>query len=380
MIRITVKTKSPLYLASGYTVGTLGESLDYIPGRAVRGALAAGWLEESPVDRDFNHIFLDHRRHFGPLLPVGKSQIDHPSQVVPLTALTCKHKPGFRGVGDGVRDSLLTYLSNTLATHQCSKCQQPLKAYSGYYAVTGSGPVEKVPSKRLITRTAIDPQRETARREQLFSQLVIEEGEYFSGYIGMGDRKYRNLLLNRLQNSRELYMGGGRSRGQGLLEIVDVAGQSWTEQVHDGSSLKQRLIAFNERAVEEKCINRDESLFTLTFHSDTILYDRFMRPKGKVEAEDLARYCDNRLTKAVAVETFSRTIYIEGWNAAQGLPVRTATALQTGSVVAVKTVLSIQELISMLEPIEKYGFGERTLEGFGRVKVCDPFHLFRGQV
>jgi len=71
--------------------------------------------------------------------------------------------------------------------------------------------------------------------------------------------------------------------------------------------------------------------------------------------------------------TYSSYSYHSGWNAAWGLMKDVELVANKGSVYLFSTS-KIEEWKSALERLEINGVGERTLEGFGRVQVCNEFH------
>ena len=70
---------------------------------------------------------------------------------------------------------------------------------------------------------------------------------------------------------------------------------------------------------------------------------------------------------------FTAPTIVSGWSAAWGLPKPTALAAVAGSVYVFRTQ-AIASWLEALAAIEAHGLGERREEGFGAVRVCDPFH------
>lgn len=68
---------------------------------------------------------------------------------------------------------------------------------------------------------------------------------------------------------------------------------------------------------------------------------------------------------------------VTGWNELWGTPRTNEYAIDTGSVfLFASTVEMNDQLCEALFKLEEDGIGERKAEGFGRVRVSDPFHLF----
>src|SRR5437763_16077413 len=62
-----VTLQSPVTLTLRRATGNDVETLDYIPGTVLRGALAAAYLETGAVDLPFRSLFLEGRVRFGSL-------------------------------------------------------------------------------------------------------------------------------------------------------------------------------------------------------------------------------------------------------------------------------------------------------------------------
>jgi CRISPR-associated protein Csx10 len=71
---------------------------------------------------------------------------------------------------------------------------------------------------------------------------------------------------------------------------------------------------------------------------------------------------------------FTGPTVVSGWSEAWGLPKQSALAAVTGSVYVFRTN-NIDAWHDALSRIEEHGIGTRREEGFGAVRVCDPFHL-----
>jgi CRISPR/Cas system CSM-associated protein Csm3 (group 7 of RAMP superfamily) len=71
---------------------------------------------------------------------------------------------------------------------------------------------------------------------------------------------------------------------------------------------------------------------------------------------------------------FTGPTIVSGWSEAWGLPKLPALAAVAGSVYVFCTS-DIEAWHEALGKIEEHGVGSRREEGFGAVRVCDPFHL-----
>lgn len=168
--RVTIILKSPVCIAKKRNVGNVIETLDYIPGSTIRGALAdlflkkfGGYVNETKTwankknEEIFNALFISARSRFGNCYIRG-------TRLIPLTASSCKYSPGFNNghVGDvehGVFDQLQKISiyelnakrNDLLDICQFGECKAPLDRFSGFYLNKRSGDFKKIEvSKRLM--------------------------------------------------------------------------------------------------------------------------------------------------------------------------------------------------------------------------------------
>ena len=70
---------------------------------------------------------------------------------------------------------------------------------------------------------------------------------------------------------------------------------------------------------------------------------------------------------------------VTGWNELWGTPRMNEYAIDTGSVFLFSSTVEMNEpLCEALFKLEEEGIGERRAEGFGRLRISDPFHLEGG--
>ena len=390
MIQIKLKLIEPLHLAASHTVSPTASTLEFIPGTALRGALAKKYLDQKGCvaeDENFQNWFLKEGVRFGSLTPLGNSlSYKLASEPLPLTAFTCKLYPGFRSddfANHGVRDMLFEFMKgeDDFPDDRCyhENCESHLVPFNGFYFSDSSyGKISIY--KRLETRTAIDSMTETAAQRQLYSLEVLEEGQIFGGSIELETREqelaFKAMLLG---DDAEIRLGAARTRGFGLAKIFEAKLSGPADKMLE--NLSERIKNFNDHALHTRSIGcKGNSLcFALTLRSDCILVDEYLRCQGIVTPQALGFYVHPALAQATPLAAFCRTRLVDGWNAAQKNPRPTEAAICSGSVFVFGINASPEELAGYLVNLEKYGMGERRQEGYGRVTVCDPFHLQEGQ-
>jgi len=226
MIYIEMRADSPLALSSRYFVSNEVDTLDYIPGSAFRGAIAEKLGKELGYDAPiFSEMFLNGRVKVGNLYPLKDGQ----GFPIPKSARTCKYLKGFHP--HGVTDFLLLAVEYKLTENAsaflkgCPVCEAPLAAFDGFYLRIGK---RIQPTKRLITRTAIDDRTLTAREGFLYSIETIEEDQEFYGILDAdsvlvienGELRCGDTTI--LRKGEILWVGLGKTRGFGNVEITAI--------------------------------------------------------------------------------------------------------------------------------------------------------------
>lgn len=266
-LEITVELKSPLSLGT-HKHGTVSESLTFLPGSALRGALGrllARRCGHSPgvhKSCDFATIFEDNAQPwFGFCYP----SVSGFSVPFPATARQCKYYPGFSVDDDdahGIHDALIPLLTfgeaisqrdmepyqcskcHTALAYdrgavgenhldQCSKCHTALEPVNGFYESWGQSYWQPQPQIVWLSRAAINRPRRVAAEGMLYTLgLLCEEmpgppepsGESSSvptrlrGQVWAHDEKQASLLEKLLPQVTQL--GGGISRGLGAVTIA----------------------------------------------------------------------------------------------------------------------------------------------------------------
>lgn len=385
---LTLTLRAPLALHQTRAGVQYVETLDYVPGTALRGALAKAYLaEQGSPDSTFRALFLSDQVQYGDLWPTIEGK---PTTLIPATVQVCKRYKFAHG--DSLRDALFDALSSQPAAVNC-KCGEALDRASGY--LCSLNPVESLsPRSRLRVSTAIERSTGTAARELLFTQhTLIGRGKVkgrednkrddsentvpllFQGTLRLTNPALYHELAGLLKPTSVLFLGAGRSRGLGEVEV-----KTCLEAPAD-QSLPDRWKKFNE-AAQRTGGDPDTRYFSLTLLSHLALRDELLRPVlsditpqhfGLPETVTWARYPNSEQPVL-----FLNTVTFSGWNAALGLPKPDTVALARGSVLLGQCPASEEQtILTRLAKIEAEGVGERRNEGFGRVAICYPIHYER---
>lgn len=361
-IGLSLTTRSPALLSAGPPAFNLLETMEMIPGNTLRGLLAARWEEmhESlPPDAVFTEeifprLFLDRETRW------GFANLDG-SQVIPLSAHSCKYDGGFSADGGhGVVDVLLD--PGPGGRKDCSKCKHPLDYFSGFFS--NSGPRQLRVAKRLITRTAIDPVTGTAAQGRLYSQRVMAEGQSFMAAVELPEDLAPHLK-NLLKGGFIGGVGLGRSRGQGWVEVKEAPPPSC-----DWPPLRERFDRFQALF--------GEPVMAVTLLSDSLVQDEYMRDRTALIIEDLQdAFTPLGLNPSDwskdHVRAFAATRLVSGFDGPPlCLPRIPRRAITAGSVFLFTATVNNP----WIPTGSGLGWvGDLSQEGYGRVALCHPFHL-----
>ena len=255
-LELTLSLLSPIALHRTRASVQYAESLDYIPGIALRGALAEVYLSErgEPDDDSFQNLFVSGQVHYGDLWPTLDSDLTHGSILIPATSQACKrygltHR-------DSLRDTLLDVFTEP-APLECGhadngddrKCKEPLDRVAGY--LNGLDSLEKVAAKsELRVSAAMDRSTGAAAREMLFTQHTLtgknnkpdKDDVCFQGTLRLANSALKTPLNGFLKENTTLFLGSGRSRGLGEVIVERF------KEAETGVSLEERWGRFNEAA------------------------------------------------------------------------------------------------------------------------------------
>lgn len=356
-IGLSITTISPLLLSAGPQAGNLIETLDFIPGNTIRGLLAQKYMTcgGKPEDDIFRRLFLSGETRFGFANING-------SHVIPLSARSCKYNSGFiEDKEHGVIDILLPDPDKEEKRCIKANCKHPVDYLDGFWKLE-TCKKEKV-GKRLITRTAIDPVRGSASHELLYSQRVIEENQIFVSAIEVPDDLVSNLGAL-LAKPFTAYIGKGRSRGQGWVEVRKAEPPVFSLE----GTLRERFECFNN--------NEGLPLLAVTLLSDAVFHDKYLRDCTAPDVSHLKSLGINikeKKWKLKHYRAFASQRLVCGFDGEPlQLPRQPRLAVAAGSVF-------LFEPEDGVRPTDPDGngigwIGDNNMEGFGHAVLWHPFH------
>lgn len=405
-----INSQSPLVLGDENNLGNNEQTMSYIPGAVIRGAIASKALSDCVnreyiedhahcPDKDdcpFWQLFGQDDIYFGNAYP-GMAGPVYP---FPLTARTCKYYPGlrqedifldeFHGVFDNLVErfvyELLSDPDFPMRSHllpgldkvprlqrafqeKCPVCNEATERAEGYFIPGPPLAPGTEPFVRRAAHVGINRSRSVAEEGLLFSQEMLDTSGtliQFHGQITVPS-SHADLLANYLDGTH--YFGRGRSRGFGQVEIGKNTSQKHSspiERIRDFQlTLNAELSRYRENDPDIPSAFSG-TLFCVTTRSPVLL-ESFGRPYLIPTADDL------HLPEAVMLRAWTRPTVISGWDSAAGLPRRTRLAACPGSVY-LYYVPSEPISESVLDTLEQEGIGIERARGLGQIEVCDPFH------
>lgn len=405
-VKVDITAVSPLSLGTFKSYGgTLIESARFISGSLLRGAV--GSSRQSHRD-DVDALCGDGLRpgvRFPNCYPSDGSLIRH----TPMTAMSCKHHPGFKGDDEnnnphhGAVDLLTRHLAyDTLNppgeparwnislpfhyicqyAHGGGCCNGRVDQFSEFY-------LEKRPHQfarmraytHRLTRAAINRGRLTAEDEMLYTVEALNEQQRFVGVTHITEE----LVELFIKYVRSITLIGGRtSRGFGEVEIMATAERD------SALTINERVEMFNcfyQKFYEElrkiKLPGREENpphkgmMFTINLESTTILRTLEGLPSLLLTPAMLKEAMGIAPDEGPPIELVTHYVshrMASGWHTAWGLPKEVLLGTEPGSIYVFRTD-DYESLAPYLQRLEELGLGLWREDGYGQVTVCHPFHL-----
>lgn len=371
-VRVKVTLLSPASLGVPVVEENLRDTRHEIPGATLRGAIGFALAEALPEPNDeaFQALVSTDGAHFGYLFPCS-SRVDGVSGPLPLTAAACKHHKAKHGVVDTLLDRLATAHVTTVEQIEHVKssrlanceCGGPLHGISGARDCSTNTLMT-----RTVTRVAMDRTRQSARDQNLFSQVLLEAGAVFEGTIRNIPASGRARLEQAL--SLPLSLGRGRASGWGRVGIEVLPPRLLPTVESRGKAFDRALSAHLESC--RLPLNRVGHLVPISLLSP-LLSGHGQDPELADGAELLVQALQAQGC-LVRARRFSRE---GGWDQRLG-KMQPALATAAGGVFVIDLgQRTWTDMIPTMEALEKEGVGHSKHQGYGQVLCFDPFFLSR---
>ncbi|ADG83316.1 RAMP superfamily CRISPR-associated protein [Thermincola potens] len=368
-LRITVRLDEPLLIAQRASAGNQFDTVQFIPGSTVRGALAAMAagnfdLADPDIYRDFVSLFLRGGITFPVLYPALYYQNNiYPAIPIPMGLLTCSVAPFMRkniNEGHGI---FLAWQDNqdSREDKKCSECHNRLEPVSGFI-VLKRYPDIYLPQQNFEMHVRINEKTQRAAKGDLYGYTVLSAGQYFVGeMLCAGEAAWQRLQeLTGIAEKTPLtwWLGKGRQRGYGQVT-------AWLERCDDFPQTWIQL------PLEQRVPDPGQPI-TLTLLTDSIIANSW--------GQQVTGFTQDWLEPVLGLgavdicDAFARIRVVEGFNATLGLPRWRDTALVAGSVVRICLKDPPTDWMSRMKKLEAEGIGIRRNEGFGCIAFNHPIY------
>ena len=414
-LRVIIKALGPLSFPRRKPGTQFRESLDYISGSALFGALG----QAASQSGQFNAAqFRDLRCHNAYAAYPKDSEQDN-SWIRPIPA-TAQGEKGSKDMHDTLIERLCWEKQQPPAIiySPTDTAGRPWEARGGFYTIQDKKPVRRdPPEQRVITRAGINRKRGTSQDNILFSPLVLNEVTYlpneqdpqptqFVGSIVAPDGFAADELLSSIE-----WIGAHQSTGHGHVEITCTTVAEWPCNTKTELSEWQHTPPQPSGKQKEYLLKRIEQLtkachdqgriyeqlggqklditghiFTINLLSDTILLEHGWQPTMVLTAEMLEEMTKKteEMTgiKAKLLRSFASYDYAGGWHALWQRPKESHVITRKGSLyvfeIDKKLELNDKDLEKLYQ-LQLQGIGERVQEGYGQIRICDEFHIIERQ-
>jgi CRISPR-associated protein Csx10 len=401
ILKVTITACAPLVFSERRPDGQFRASTSYVPGAVLRGALAQQLLNAGEAtDGDFAKLFTaSSAPFFHNAYPAVEADGEcRASRPLPATAFSCKAESGFdkHGVFDGLIDRLcheelgvkIPYLPRCRHDdHKDERGRNQGERVEAFGGLVVNHRSVSVPSQ-LTTRVAINRRRKAAEEGLLYSPLVIselkkerdKEGQereiktVFQGSILVSDKG--EVVKQRLEQLTHIGSGAARGFGQVEVKVEEAKTEDISARLEQfNQTIRQRWGLWKKlpHAINDPVHTADNgTFFAVLLVADAILRADDWTPTVRLEPSLLPP----ALQDASLVRCYATAEYRGGWNTAWGLPKDTELVARLGSVYVyhIAKPPADQGLLAALNELEEWGVGERRVEGFGQVRICDEFH------
>lgn len=347
IIEFLIKTEAPVAFAERSNDNILYATKNYIPGSAVRGALANKYIKsfklETPHnDENFYNLFLSGKVRFLPAYPViSENLTENEVLVMPLSVMRSK---------DGKKYIDLSGESNVMPGFK--KLTGFLqKADSKYYM-----PESELKIEMHMSRNAeIERIKGSSSDGKIFNYEYIEAEQLFKGSF-IADEDIAGKFADMLQkiNSSVVYLGRSKNAqyGKCAFRVLDKKHQNANISVKTGSLYLLLLTPYIPYGQFQRIDAAAEELI-----GDINLLLKQNNIRGCLHNKNLKLFA--------AAENIDG--YVNVWHTKK----TRETAVSAGSLIELKFNGSSEEL-NKLNTLFYKGFGKNTVEGFGQLRLWQP--------
>lgn len=339
-IYLKLTLQEPLVISQSNATAGAHQSLDYIPGATLLGALASKHYADLKAQALSYEIFHSGKVRFKNGYPLVNDQPTQPTpmslhkdkmeQEIPLNYLQKPFKGGVQG-----KQQRKGYIS-------------PIKNNQHPEGITAWSIFE--PTKTLQMRTAIEQNKGTAKESQLYGYQMLQAGTQFLAAIDCDENETADILKSLIKSQTEVFIGRSRSAQYGRVQID--------------------LLESQTNNIQKPIIDIDgKSHFVLWLASDMAVYDSNLgSPVLSPSLQDLGLQIKGEF---VSDKSFIRTRQYAPYNGKRRSYDLERQILQQGSILCyqIQSELSDADFAKLQK-----GLGSYTETGMGQV-VLNSAHL-----
>lgn len=335
IIQYTLTLLEPVLVTAPGGDPNTDESQDYIPGSAIRGALAG--MHKKKASNDFASLFLDGRTRFLNAYPAHEGQ-----RLLPTPQHWITEKDAEPAAGGQMLHDLTQGDPDFL----------PKPIGKPFMSVQGNEVLAKRPSYDIAVHNARNREKgraipnDVTNRSALFRYHALAKGQTFIGKIITQNKTDADTLRNLLTGT--ILLGGSSTAGYGLTEIT-----------------RAEITADDELEMSVSSDIVANSTFLVYLTSDAIVRHPESGQPGSYLCESLQASLPNHTFTIHKV--WGRSGWVGGFNRYWGLPLPQSYALLKGSIWQLQTAQPITA--ADIRKIELAGIGERRAEGFGSLVI-----------
>jgi hypothetical protein len=361
------------------------ETLGYIPGSTLRGALVSILINNKNKDfKDYYELFMSSHVIFCNAYPIYNDKKCFP---IPLSYFTCKDYPA-TGIWDRKSHSFYNYAVKE--EPECF-CGAELKQQSGFIyfdsEVRSGWYYSYSDNKLILPGNKIDDKTQSAGEDS--GGFFFTEGKAGNIEGKAGNIKEEMVLYSFIHFKDEATKNNFKTEFSDVFncdnKIVIGKRKSGTVTFSYDIDGVDETKALTDDYLPLSKTESDKLLYIYCF-SDLILVDEFLNYKEHIDKEDIIKTVDKELKNKITIERLGEKVYVRnsvvsGFNNALGFPLIQDKIIEKGSVF----VFSIEKhdsndttelnvyIARLKDYLLKNGLGLRRGEGFGRILINPPF-------
>jgi CRISPR-associated protein Csx10 len=342
LLRLTAVVAGEVAVGGRPEAGNLVRGLPFLPGSALRGALAARWRHDREGEA-FGRCFLSGQLRFGFLYPSPSGHADVP---LPHSLHTCKKRPEPRG------HPLVDHLVEP-DVEKCPHCGARLTPWGPRFGALEVPEKGQIPELHLSPHNRIDFDLQTTQEQALFAYQTLPEGTTLCGYLRADDPEAMAELLDGagLAVGKPFRLRVGRRKGA----------LGWLDCTLDAPSIEDSGVGLFPDATPIPIAGGSRRDLRIDLLTPALALDEQLRYRGALVPADFG------LKRKDFDGSFIDTLVLSGWNSAHRLPKPDQLAVAAGS--SFLLAAASPDELATLRAKALVGVGLRTVEGFGAFAV-----------